>query len=64
MVHIAHLKNQFKSMSTFEQSYDYIYHKIGPVVQEEEIFKFHECILAILLLIPLLKGLAFPFEQT
>ena len=24
MGHIAHLKNQFKSMKTFKQSYDYI----------------------------------------
>ena len=32
-------KNQFKSMNTgtFERSYDYIYYKTGPVVQEEEI---------------------------
>ena len=43
---ITHLKNLFKSMNTTEQSYDYInvYHKIGPVVLEEEIFKFHQCI--------------------
>ena len=25
MVHIAHLRDQFKSMKTFEQSYDYMY---------------------------------------
>ena len=37
MGHIAHLRNQFKSMNTFEQSYDYIYYKTGPVVQEEKI---------------------------
>ena len=43
MGHIAHLRNQFKSMNTFERSYDYIYYKIGPVVQEEKIFKFREC---------------------
>ena len=32
-------KNQFKSMNTgtFERSYDCIYYKTGPVVQEEEI---------------------------
>ena len=39
MDHIAHMKNQFKSLNTFEQSYDYlsiyIYHKIGPEVQEK-----------------------------
>ena len=33
----------------------YIYHKIGSVVQKEEIFKFCECILAILLLSPIVK---------
>ena len=42
MGRIAHLRNQFKSMNTFKQSYDYlyihVYHKIGPVVQEENIF--------------------------
>ena len=37
MGHIAHLRNQFESMNMFEWSYDYIYYKIGPVVQEEEI---------------------------
>ena len=25
MGHIAHLRNQFKSMNTFEERYDYIY---------------------------------------
>ena len=39
MDQIAHQKNQFKSMNKFEQSYDSIYYKIGPVVQEEKIFK-------------------------
>ena len=34
---ITHLKNQFKSIITFEKSYDNIYHKIDPIVQEEEI---------------------------
>ena len=33
MGHIAHLRNQFKSMNILEGSYDYIYYKIGPVVQ-------------------------------
>ena len=47
MGHIAHLRNQFKSMNTFEQSYDYIYNEIGPVVQEQKIFKFRKCIFAI-----------------
>ena len=50
MGHIAQLRNQFKSMNTFERSYDYIYYKTGPVVQEEEIFIFLESIFAILLL--------------
>ena len=42
MSHIAHLRNQFKSMNTFERSYDYIYYKNAPVVHEK-IFKFREC---------------------
>ena len=46
--HIAHPRNQFKSMNTFERSYDYLYFKIGPVAQEEKIFKFRECTFAIL----------------
>ena len=49
MGHIAHLRNQFKSMVTFEQSYNYIFYKTGPVVEEEKIFKFWEYIFAILL---------------
>ena len=55
MGHIAHLNNQFKSMNTFEQIIDYIFYKIGPVVQEEEIFKFRESTFAILLLSPNVK---------
>ena len=43
MGHIAHLRNQLKSMNTFEQSYDYIYYKIDPVVQKK-IFKYCQCI--------------------
>ena len=39
MGHIAPLRMQFKSMNTFEQNYDYIYHKIGPVVLKEAILK-------------------------
>ena len=35
MGHTTHLRNQFKSMNTFEQSYDYIYHKIGPAILEK-----------------------------
>ena len=42
MGHIAHLRNQFKTMNTFEQK-KIICYKIGPVVWEEEIFKFREC---------------------
>ena len=49
--HIAHLRNQFKSMNTLEQSYDYIYYKTDPVVQEEKIFKLFQCIFAILLFV-------------
>ena len=55
MSHIAHLWNQFESMKTFEWNYDYIYYKIGPVVQAEEIFKFCECTFAILLVSPNIK---------
>ena len=41
MGHIHHLKKKphFKSINLFEQSYDYMYHKIGPVVLEEVILK-------------------------
>ena len=53
MGHIAHLRNQFLSMNTFERSYDHIYYKSGPVVQE--IFKFSECNFVILLLSPNVK---------
>ena len=44
-------------MNTFEASSDYLYayYRISPVVQEEEIFKFRECIFAILLLSPDVK---------
>ena len=55
MGHIAHLRNQFKSINTFERSYDYIYYKTGPVVQEEKIFKSRESTFAILLLSPNVK---------
>ena len=54
MGHIAHLRNQFKS-NTFERTYDYLYYKTGPVVQEEKIFKFCESTFAILLLSPNVK---------
>ena len=37
--HIAHLGNQFKSLNTFEQSYDDIYHKVGLVILEEKTLK-------------------------
>ena len=50
MGHIAHLRNQFKSVNTFVRSYDYIYYKTGLVVQEMKIFKIRECTFAILLL--------------
>ena len=57
MGHIAHPRNQSKLMNTFETSYDflYAYYRISPVVQEEEVFKFRECIFAILLLSPDVK---------
>ena len=55
MGHIAHLRNQFKSMNTLEWSSDHIYHKTCPVVQEEKIFKFCENTFAILLLSPNVK---------
>ena len=55
MGYIAHLRNQFKSMNTFELSYDYIYYKTGPVVREEKIFKCRESPFAILLLSPNVK---------
>ena len=57
--HITHLRNQFKSMNTLEQSYDHIYYKTGPVAQEEKIFKFHENTFAILLLSPNVKRCGF-----
>ena len=53
MGQIAHLRNQFKSMNTFERSYDYIYYKTGPVVQEEKIFTFREYTFAIYYYIPM-----------
>ena len=37
MGHIAHLRNQFRSMNIFERIYAYIYYKTGPVVQEKKI---------------------------
>ena len=46
MGQIAHLRNQFTSMKTFKQSYNYIYHKIGSVVFKK-IFKFSQYIFAI-----------------
>ena len=51
-------------MNTFEQTIIIIiYHKIGPVAQEEKIFKFRECIFAICYYLQY-KGVGFPFEQT
>ena len=50
---IAHLRNQFKSLNTFERSYDYIYYKTGPVVQEEKIFKFPESTFTIFCYLPM-----------
>ena len=53
-------------MNTFKQSTgnDYIYYKIGPVVHEEKILKFQHVFLQFCYHLPLLKGGAFPFEQT
>ena len=59
MGHIAHLKNQFNSMNKFEQSNDYIYHKIGPVVHEN-IFKFSSLYFCNFAIISLWKR-AWPF---
>ena len=53
MGHIAHLRNQFKSMNTSEGSYDNIYYKTDPVFQEEKIFKFRESTFTILLYLPM-----------
>ena len=64
MGHIAHLRNQFKSMNTFKRSYDYIYRKTGPVVQKEKILNFLKVLLQFCYHIPMLKGVVFPFEQT
>ena len=55
MDHIAHLKNQFKSMKTYERSNDYEYYKFGQVVQKEKTFKFRECTCAIWLFSPDVK---------
>ena len=38
MGHIAPLRNQFTSMKTFKQSYDYIYHEIGREFLKQKIF--------------------------
>ena len=48
--HIAHIRNQFKSVNTSEQSYDNIYYKFTPLVQEERFFKYRECNFTMLLL--------------
>ena len=50
MGHLAHLRNQLKSVNTFERSYDHIYYITGPV--EEKSFKFRENTFAILFLFP------------
>ena len=57
MGHIAHRRNQVKSMNTFERSYDYIYiyYKTGLVVNQKKIFKFRAYTFAILLLSPNVK---------
>ena len=41
MGHIAHLRNQYKSMNTFDRSSDYIDYKTGPVVQCKKVWPFH-----------------------
>ena len=46
-------------MKIFEQSYDYIYYKIGTLVQEKKTFKFRECTFAIWLLSPEVKRWPF-----
>ena len=47
MGRITHMRYEFKSMNAFERSYDYIYYKTGPEVQEEKIFTFRENTFAI-----------------
>ena len=64
MGHIAHLRNNFKSMNTFERSYDYVYYEIGLVVQEKNFFNFVNALLQFCYYFPMLKGVAFSFEQT
>ena len=52
-------ENQFNSMNKFEQSNDYIYHKIGPVVHEN-ILKFSSLYFCNFAIISLWKR-AWPF---
>ena len=47
-------------MNTFEQSYDYIYNKIDPVVQEDLV----NVPFAILLIPPFVQRCHLSFEQT
>ena len=47
MGHIAHLRNQFKSMNTFARSNDYIHYKIGLVIQEEKIWNYVNVLLQV-----------------
>ena len=54
MGHIAYMRNQFKSMNTFEKGYDYIHYKIGPVVQEEKL-KISRMYFCNFVIIPLCK---------
>ena len=65
MGHISHLKNQFDSMNTFEQSYDYICHKIDPVVHGENILKFSSLyFLQFCYYLLVGKGMAFYLKKT
>ena len=65
MGHISHLKNQFDSMNKFEQSYDYIYRKIDPVVHGENILNFSSlCFLQFFYYLLVGKGMAFYLKKT
>ena len=58
MGHIAHLRNQFKSMNTFERSYDYIYKCITKFAQwfrRRKIFNIVNVLLQFCYNLPILK---------
>ena len=53
MGRITHMRYEFKSMNTFERSYDYIYNKTGPVVKEGKKITFRENTFAICYHLPM-----------